>query len=136
MGILLRTLFWKVQMPIYLPFMTSIVEKSRKAFANFTCAWRPTPMTRTCTGMSRYFHSSLISAPASRVRVQPQQFSLCHPVRSNRLCRNSEGCFGGHVDEGFVQRDCAFAGHSLGEYSELASIADVLHISAGADVVF
>jgi fatty acid synthase subunit alpha, fungi type len=32
--------------------------------------------------------------------------------------------------------DCAFAGHSLGEYSALASIADVLHISALVDVVF
>ncbi|KAF6759889.1 fatty acid synthetase alpha subunit [Ephemerocybe angulata] len=27
--------------------------------------------------------------------------------------------------KGFVQKDCAFAGHSLGEYSALASIADV-----------
>ena len=32
--------------------------------------------------------------------------------------------------KGFVQKDCAFVGHSLGEYSALASIADVLHISA------
>ncbi|KAI6024835.1 hypothetical protein BKA83DRAFT_685883 [Pisolithus microcarpus] len=31
--------------------------------------------------------------------------------------------------KGFVQKDCAFAGHSLGEYSALASMADV-------DVVF
>ncbi|TFK27788.1 fatty acid synthetase alpha subunit [Coprinopsis marcescibilis] len=38
--------------------------------------------------------------------------------------------------KGFVQTDCAFAGHSLGEYSALASIADVLHISALVDVVF
>ncbi|KAF8632253.1 hypothetical protein AX15_002000 [Amanita polypyramis BW_CC] len=37
---------------------------------------------------------------------------------------------------GFVQKDCAFAGHSLGEYSALASIADVLPISALVDVVF
>jgi fatty acid synthase subunit beta len=40
-----------------------------------------------------------------------------HPIRSN--CSR-----------------CAFAGHSLGEYSALASIADVLHISALVDVVF
>ena len=33
-------------------------------------------------------------------------------------------------------RRTAFAGHSLGEYSALASIADVLHISALVDVVF
>ena len=38
--------------------------------------------------------------------------------------------------KGFVQKDCAFAGHSLGEYSALTSIADVLHISALVDVVF
>ncbi|KAF5389975.1 hypothetical protein D9757_013855 [Collybiopsis confluens] len=38
--------------------------------------------------------------------------------------------------KGFVQNDCAFAGHSLGEYSALASIADVLAISALVDVVF
>jgi fatty acid synthase subunit alpha len=38
--------------------------------------------------------------------------------------------------KGFIQKDSAFAGHSLGEYSALASIADVLHISALVDVVF
>ncbi|KAJ7077160.1 fatty acid synthase [Mycena belliarum] len=38
--------------------------------------------------------------------------------------------------KGYVQKDCAFAGHSLGEYSALASIADVLAISALVDVVF
>ena len=38
--------------------------------------------------------------------------------------------------KGFVQKDCAFTGHSLGEYSALASIADVLPISSLVDVVF
>ena len=38
--------------------------------------------------------------------------------------------------KGFVQKDCAFAGHSLGEYSALASIADVLPVSSLVDVVF
>ncbi|KIY48753.1 hypothetical protein FISHEDRAFT_9172, partial [Fistulina hepatica ATCC 64428] len=38
--------------------------------------------------------------------------------------------------KGFMQKDCAFTGHSLGEYSALASIADVLEISALVDVVF
>lgn len=37
---------------------------------------------------------------------------------------------------GVVQRDCAFAGHSLGEYSALASIADALPASSVVDVVF
>jgi malonyl CoA-acyl carrier protein transacylase len=31
--------------------------------------------------------------------------------------------------KGSIQKDCAFAGHSLGEYSALASIADVLGMS-------
>lgn len=38
--------------------------------------------------------------------------------------------------KGFVQKDCAFAGHSLSEYFALASIADVLPISSLVDVVF
>ncbi|KAG2114723.1 acyl transferase domain-containing protein [Suillus discolor] len=38
--------------------------------------------------------------------------------------------------KGFVQKDCASAGHSLGEYSALASMVDVLHISALVDVIF
>ena len=38
--------------------------------------------------------------------------------------------------KGFVQKDCAFAGHSLGEYSALTSITDVLPISSLVDVVF
>lgn len=38
--------------------------------------------------------------------------------------------------KGFVQKDCAFAGHSLGEYSALGSVADVLPISSLVDVVF
>lgn len=38
--------------------------------------------------------------------------------------------------KGLVQKDCAFAGHSLGEYSALASIANILPVSALVDVVF
>jgi len=38
--------------------------------------------------------------------------------------------------KGYVIHGCAFAGHSLGEYSALASIADVLPISSLVDVVF
>ena len=36
----------------------------------------------------------------------------------------------------FVQKDCAFAGYSLGEYSVLASTTDILPISSLIDVVF
>jgi hypothetical protein len=38
--------------------------------------------------------------------------------------------------KGLIQCNSAFAGHSLGEYSALASIADVLPISSLVDVVF
>lgn len=38
--------------------------------------------------------------------------------------------------KGLVQDTCVFAGHSLGEYSALASIADILPVSALVDVVF
>jgi hypothetical protein len=34
----------------------------------------------------------------------------------------------------FVQRDCAFAGHSLGEYSAFASIADVIPVASLVDI--
>ena len=37
---------------------------------------------------------------------------------------------------GFVQHDAAFAGHSLGEFSALASVADILPNSYLVDVVF
>ncbi|KAF8753393.1 fatty acid synthase [Rhizoctonia solani] len=48
----------------------------------------------------------------------------------------SKAAFEDMKSKGLVQTDCAFAGHSLGEYSALASIADVLAISALVDVVF
>ncbi len=38
--------------------------------------------------------------------------------------------------KGFVQPDAAFAGHSLGEFSALASVADILPNSSLVDVVF
>ena len=38
--------------------------------------------------------------------------------------------------KGFIQNDAIFAGHSLGEYSALASVAGVLPISSLVDVVF
>jgi len=38
--------------------------------------------------------------------------------------------------KGFVRPDVAFAGHSLGEFSALASVADILPNSSLVDVVF
>ncbi|KAJ3886618.1 hypothetical protein GG344DRAFT_81530 [Lentinula edodes] len=50
------------------------------------------------------------------------------------LVVTKKAAFADMRSKGFVQTDCAFAGHSLGEYSALASIADVLAISALVDV--
>ncbi|KAK0450204.1 fatty acid synthase [Armillaria borealis] len=38
--------------------------------------------------------------------------------------------------KGYIQRDCPFAGHSLGEYAALAAIADIFPVSSLVDVVF
>lgn len=38
--------------------------------------------------------------------------------------------------EGLVQKDCAYAGHPLGECSALASIANKLPVFSPADIVF
>ncbi|KAJ9080881.1 fatty acid synthase alpha subunit Lsd1 [Entomophthora muscae] len=38
--------------------------------------------------------------------------------------------------KGLVQRNCPFAGHSLGEYSALASLGDVIPIESMVDLVF
>ncbi|KAG1835332.1 acyl transferase domain-containing protein [Suillus subalutaceus] len=52
------------------------------------------------------------------------------------LVMTEKAAFEDMCAKGFVQKNCAFAGHSLGEYSALASMADVLHIFALVDVVF
>jgi len=38
--------------------------------------------------------------------------------------------------KGFVRNYCAFAGHSLSEYSALASISDILPVSSLVNIVF
>ena len=44
--------------------------------------------------------------------------------------------FGDLLSKGFIQPDASFAGHSLGEFSALASVADILPNSSLVDVVF
>ncbi len=38
--------------------------------------------------------------------------------------------------KGYIQRDCPFAGHSLGEYAALAAMADIFPVASLVDVVF
>ena len=85
--------------------------------------------------MSRLYHSLLITMLAV------QSIHLVIPLFATQFTQialvvTEKAAFEDTCVKGFVQNDCAFAGHSLGEYSALASIADVLHISALVDVVF
>ena len=58
------------------------------------------------------------------------QFAQIAPVVTEKAA------FDDMRSKGLIQHDSAFAGHSLGEYSALAPIADVLPISSLVDVVF
>ncbi|KAH0585247.1 hypothetical protein H2248_008491 [Termitomyces sp. 'cryptogamus'] len=78
------------------------------------------------------------------IDVRTQKYTFSHPsgllfatqFAQIALVVTEKAAFEDMRSKGFVQRECAFAGHSLGEYSALASIADVLPISALVDVVF
>lgn len=78
------------------------------------------------------------------INVRTPQYTFRHPTgllyatqfAQIALVVTERAAFEDMRSKGFVQRDCAFAGHSLGEYSALASIADVLPISSLVDVVF
>jgi fatty acid synthase subunit alpha, fungi type len=78
------------------------------------------------------------------IDVRTQQYTFSHPAgllfatqfAQIALVVTEKAAFKDMRVKGFVQNDCASAGHSLGEYSALASIADVLHISALVNVVF
>ncbi|KAI0749711.1 fatty acid synthase [Daedaleopsis nitida] len=78
------------------------------------------------------------------INVRTQRYTFSHPngllfatqFAQIALVVTERAAFEDMRSKGLVQKDSAFAGHSLGEYSALASIADVLPISALADVVF
>ena len=78
------------------------------------------------------------------INVQTMLYTFSHPAgllfatqfAQIALVVTEKAAFEDMRSKGFVQKECAFAGHSLGEYSALASIADVLPISALVDVVF
>ncbi|KAF5382044.1 hypothetical protein D9615_004428 [Tricholomella constricta] len=78
------------------------------------------------------------------IDVRTPKYTFSHPAgllfatqfAQIALVVTEKAAFEDMRSKGFVQKECAFAGHSLGEYSALASIADVLAISALVDVVF
>jgi fatty acid synthase subunit alpha len=78
------------------------------------------------------------------INVRTPKYTFSHPsgllfatqFAQIALVVTEKAAFEDMSHKGFVQKDCAFAGHSLGEYSALASIADVLPISSLVDVVF
>ncbi|OBZ72637.1 Fatty acid synthase subunit beta [Grifola frondosa] len=78
------------------------------------------------------------------INVRTQRYTFSHPAgllfatqfAQIALVVTERAAFEDMRSKGFVQKDSAFAGHSLGEYSALASIADVLAISSLVDVVF
>jgi fatty acid synthase subunit alpha len=78
------------------------------------------------------------------INVRTPRYTFSHPngvlyatqFAQIALVVTEKAAFEDMRSKGLVQNECAFAGHSLGEYSALASIADVLAISALVDVVF
>ncbi|KAI0685962.1 fatty acid synthase [Cytidiella melzeri] len=78
------------------------------------------------------------------IDVRTQRYTFSHPAgllfatqfAQIALVVTERSAFEDMRSKGFVQNNSAFAGHSLGEYSALASIADVLPISSLVDVVF
>ena len=78
------------------------------------------------------------------INIRTQRYTFSHPsgllfatqFAQIALVVTERAAFEDMRSKGFVQKDSAFAGHSLGEYSALASIADVLPISSLVDVVF
>ncbi|CAE7081387.1 unnamed protein product [Rhizoctonia solani] len=83
------------------------------------------------------------SPPLRRYRCSCSQYTFSHPngllfatqIAQIALVVTEKASFESMKSKGLVQNDCAFACHSLGECSVLASIADVLAISALVDFV-
>jgi fatty acid synthase subunit alpha len=78
------------------------------------------------------------------INVRTQRYTFSHPggllfatqFAQIALVVTEKAAFEDMQSKGFIQGQAAFAGHSLGEYSALASVADVLPISSLVDVVF
>jgi malonyl CoA-acyl carrier protein transacylase len=80
----------------------------------------------------------------ANINVRTLQHTFTHPkglrfatqFAQNALVIMSRAAFEDLCSKGFVQPDAAFAGHLLGEFSTLASVADILPNSSLVDVVF
>jgi len=78
------------------------------------------------------------------INVRVLQHTFMHPkgllfatqFAQIALAIMSRTAFEDLLSKGFVQPDATFAGHSLGDFSALASIADILPNSYLVDVVF
>jgi len=66
----------------------------------------------------------------------PQGLLFATQYTQIALVVTEKAAFDDMKSKGLIDTNASFAGHSLGEYSALAAIADVLPISALADVVF
>ena len=66
----------------------------------------------------------------------PQGLLFATQYTQIALVVTEKAAFDDMKSKGLIDQNAAFAGHSLGEYSALAAIADVLPISSLADVVF
>jgi len=78
------------------------------------------------------------------INIRTHKYTFSHPdgllfatqFAQIALVVTEKAAFEDMRSKGYVQKDCAFAGHSLGEYSALAAIADLFPIAALVDVVF
>ena len=63
-------------------------------------------------------------------------FVISNSIHPTCIDFNGESCYEDIKSKGLIPSDIMFAGHSLGEYSALSSLANVMPIESLVDVVF
>lgn len=86
--------------------------------------------------MTRPLFGDIDLYTASYTFSHPQGLLFATQYTQIALVVTEKAAFDDMKAKGLIDTEAAFAGHSLGEYSALAAIADVLPISSLADVVF